>query len=221
MKVRCAIRSLSLLMLVTFLAGSVVASSDPAQGGNTGPSPVAAVSPDAGTNTDTSVAAQSAGPSSAVPDAAQTIQQLQKEIDELNQKVQALQHEQDLKKLEDEAAAEKAKTQATVTADTSGFTIVSPHGNFLLKIGADLQLDNRTFFGENSTNPMDQMLLRRVRPTFSGTIYKYIDYYFRPDFGQGTVVIYDAYVELKYFDFAKVRVGKFKPRSQHGALAVG
>lgn len=211
MKARCAIRSLSLLMLVTFLAGSVVASSDPAQGGNTGPSPAAAVSPDAGTNTDTSVAAQSAGPSSAVPDAAQTIQQLQKEIDELNQKVQALQHEQDLKKLEDEAAAEKAKTQATVTADTSGFTIVSPHGNFLLKIGADLQLDNRTFFGENSTNPMDQMLLRRVRPTFSGTIYKYIDYYFRPDFGQGTVVIYDAYVELKYFDFAKVRVGKFKP----------
>ena len=32
--------------------------------------------------------------------------------------------------LAEEAAAEKAKTEATVTADTSGFTIRSPGGNF-------------------------------------------------------------------------------------------
>ena len=113
--------------------------------------------------------------------------------------------------MEDAAAAEKAKTEASVTANTSGFTIASPHRNFLLKIGADLQVDNRTFYGQNTGNPMDQMLLRRVRPTFSGTVYQYVDYYFRPDFGQGSTVIYDAYVELKYFNFARVRAGKFKP----------
>ncbi len=59
--------------------------------------------------------------------------------------------------------------------------------------------------------PRVTQILRRVRPTFSGTVYKYVDYFFRPDFGQGTTVIYDAYLELTYFPAAKVRVGKFKP----------
>jgi len=105
----------------------------------------------------------------------------------------------------------ESQIRAAVTADTSGFTIKSNDGNFLLKIGADLQIDNRSFFGVGSQTLSDTILLRRVRPTFSGTVYKYIDYYFRPDFGQGTTVIYDAYAELKYFSRAKLRIGKFKP----------
>jgi phosphate-selective porin OprO/OprP len=54
-------------------------------------------------------------------------------------------------------------------------------------------------------------VLRRVRPIFYGTVFKYVDYFFRPDFGLGTVVLYEAYVELKYFSHFKVRAGKFKP----------
>jgi len=127
----------------------------------------------------------------------QKIGQLERKVDELDKKLQQ--------------TAEAAKTAASVTADTSGFTIKSSDGNFLLKVGADLQVDNRTFLGEGSQSLVDTALLRRVRPTFSGTVYKYVDYMFRPDFGQGSTVIYDAYVELKYFDRAKVRVGKFKP----------
>jgi len=138
----------------------------------------------------------------------QKIQQLEQKVDELDQKLKAAERNKELK---DEKDAEAAKNAATVTADTSGFTIRSNDGNFLLKIGADLQLDNRTFFGTGAGSVVDTALLRRVRPTFSGTVYKYIDYFFRPDFGQGQVIIYDAYAELKYFDFARVRVGKFKP----------
>ena len=138
----------------------------------------------------------------------QKIQQLEQKVDELDQKLRAAERNKELK---DEAAAETAKNAATVTADTGGFTIKSNDGNFLIKIGADLQLDNRTYFGSGSGSFVDTGVLRRVRPTVSGTVYKYIDYFFRPDFGQGQVIIYDAYAELKYFDFAKVRVGKFKP----------
>ena len=43
----------------------------------------------------------------------------------------------------DEAAVQNT---ALVTADTHGFTIQSRDGDFLLKIGADLQVDNRSFF---------------------------------------------------------------------------
>lgn len=210
---RNTIHCLILLFLVTALAGAGAASGDPAQAADA----VLDAAPTAGTTADSS---QQSGASATAPaeqqssgaqSSDQKIRQLQQRVDELDQKLKDLQHENELKKVEDAAAAEKARTAASVTADTSGFTIVSPHGNFLLKIGADLQADSRTFLGENSGNPMDNMLLRRVRPTFSGTVYKYVDYFFRPDFGQGSTIIYDAYLELKYFDFAKVRAGKFKP----------
>lgn len=138
----------------------------------------------------------------------QKLEQLQQKIDELDQAVKVAQRKQELA---EEAAAEKAKTAATVTADTSGFTIRSPHGNYLLKIGADLQLDNRTYLGTGAGSAIDTLVARRVRPTFSGTIYQYIDFMFRPDFGQGTTAIYDAYAQLNYLPWVNLRVGKFKP----------
>jgi phosphate-selective porin OprO/OprP len=107
--------------------------------------------------------------------------------------------------------AEIIKQMPAVSADTSGFTIKSADENFSLRIGADLQVDNRTYLGAGSAAFTDTALLRRVRPTISGTVYKYVDFFFRPDFGQGTTVIFDAYTELRYFNWARLRVGKFRP----------
>ncbi len=98
-----------------------------------------------------------------------------------------------------------------VTAGSGGFVIRSADGDNTLRIGADLQTDLRMFTGAGSSSLIDQTLLRRVRPTFSGTLYKDIDYFIRPDFGQGSVVIYDAYVQLNYIPHFAVRIGKFKP----------
>jgi phosphate-selective porin OprO/OprP len=152
--------------------------------------------------------AQTPDPQPAAQTTDQKLEQLQQKVDELDQAVKVAQRKQELA---EEAAAEKAKTQATVTADTSGFTIRSPGGNYLLKIGADLQLDNRTYLGTGAGPDIDTLVARRVRPTFSGTIYHYIDFMFRPDFGQGTTAIYDAYAQLNYLPWANLRVGKFKP----------
>ena len=152
--------------------------------------------------------AQSAAPQSAPQTTDQKLEQLEQKVDELEQEVKVAQRKQELA---EEAAAAKAKTEATVTADTSGFTIRSAGGNYLLKIGADLQLDNRTYLGTGAGSAIDTLVARRVRPTFSGTIYKYIDFMFRPDFGQGTTAIYDAYAQLNYLPWARLRVGKFKP----------
>jgi phosphate-selective porin OprO/OprP len=107
--------------------------------------------------------------------------------------------------------AAQANSVGLVTVGPSGFTVRSEDGDFLLKIGADLQTDLRTFTGKGSGSLTDQILLRRVRPTFSGTVYKYIDYFFRPDFGQGTVIIYDAYAQFNYIPHFAIRAGKFKP----------
>jgi phosphate-selective porin OprO/OprP len=143
------------------------------------------------------------------------IQELRARLDELEQRLQAPGPQPAADSLAKSAvvaaSALPATAAAIVGADTTGFTIKSPDSNFLLRIGADLQVDNRTFTGAGASSLTDQTLLRRVRPTFSGTVYKYVDYFFRPDFGQGTTVIYDAYLQLNYFPHINLRVGKFKP----------
>jgi len=106
---------------------------------------------------------------------------------------------------------DQARSRMTVGADSSGIAIRSSDQNFLLKIGLDVQVDNRTFPGESGAALTDQTLIRRARPAVSGTVYKYVDFYLRPDFGLGTTLLYDAYFELKYFPRAKLRAGKFKP----------
>ena len=138
----------------------------------------------------------------------QKIQDLEQKVEELDQRVKVAERNKELK---DEEAATRAKSAASVTADASGFNIKSNDGAFVLKIGADAQVDNRAFVGDGSAAGADTVLLRRVRPALSGTVYKYFDYYFRPDFGQGSTVIYEAYIEMKYVPAAKLRVGKFKP----------
>ena len=108
-------------------------------------------------------------------------------------------------------AAEKARSGATVGAEPTGISIRSEDQNFLLKIGLDIQIDNRDFAGPSSVPLADQTTIRRARPALSGTVYKYVDFYLRPDFGLGTTVLYEAYVQLNYFSRANLRVGKFKP----------
>jgi len=166
------------------------------------------------------IAAQAQSPQAGTQDRSaieQQIQELCKRLDELEQRLRA----SDQKPADAvvspaqpgvvAASALTATAPPIVGADTTGFTIKSADSNFLLRIGADLQVDNRTFTGAGSSSLTDQTLLRRVRPTFSGTVYKYVDYFFRPDFGQGTTVIYDAYLQLNYFPHLNLRVGKFKP----------
>jgi phosphate-selective porin OprO/OprP len=130
----------------------------------------------------------------------QTVQQLQQKVDQLEKEVKA------------DEASDSGQNAAVATADyASGFTIRSKDSNFVLHIGADLQVDNHTFFGSGSSADIDNIVLRRVRPTVFGTVYKYVDFFIRPDFGLGTTAVYDAYIQLNYIPWFQVRVGKFKP----------
>ncbi len=136
------------------------------------------------------------------------IKALEQKVEQLDQEVKVAERKAEVK-AEDDAA--KAKNGAHVTVDDTGFTILSNDENSSIKIGGDLQIDNRAFYGPALTTLPDSILLRRARPTLSGTVFKNVDYFFRPDFGQGSVVIYDAYVQLNYFSMFKLRAGKFKP----------
>lgn len=113
-----------------------------------------------------------------------------------------------------EEAAAKTLTGANVGAGKGGFQIKSNDGNFVLKLTGYVQTDYRDYLSD-ADQFTDQFLLRRVRPSFEGTINKVVDFRILPDFANGggtsgSSLLQDAYVELKTFPKAKFRAGKFK-----------
>jgi phosphate-selective porin OprO/OprP len=150
------------------------------------------------------------------PEAKPTVEE---RLDELDQKVRILDRKQELEK---ESAAEKAKTAATVTAGRDGFSLKSADGNFVLKLRGYVQFDGRFFQSDDQRPATDTFVLRRVRPIFEGTLYRIFDFRVMPDFGLGTTVLQEAYMEARFTPAFRVRAGKFKPpvgleRLQSGA----
>jgi len=114
--------------------------------------------------------------------------------------------------LKDEAAAAKSKDAPQIGAGPDGFFLSSGDKKFVLRLRGYLQADSRWFEeGREATSGSDTFLLRRVRPIVEGTLFEKIDFRIMPDFGQGKAVLYDAWVNLRYFELAQLQAGKFKP----------
>ena len=105
-----------------------------------------------------------------------------------------------------------AATPPTVTATRDGLAVRSADNAFSFRLRGYVQSDAR-FFGANGpvAPGTSTFLLRRVRPIFEATAYKYFGVRLMPDFGGGQAVLYDAYAEAKPNTALNVRVGKFKP----------
>lgn len=138
----------------------------------------------------------------------QKIKDLETKIEELDQRLKISDRTKEIK---DEEATAAAKAASTVSLGASGLQVRSGDGNFVFAVGADLQLDNRTFVGKSAVPLTDTLLIRRLRPRISGTVFKYVDFYLRTDFGQATASVNEAYLDFKYFPRAVLRAGKFKP----------
>jgi len=89
------------------------------------------------------------------------------------------------------------------------FFIESADGNTRLNIGMVAQTDGR-FFVNQEPAPTSTFLIRKARPTFSGRIMKCFDFKVMPDFGNGTSVLQDAYLEIHFSPAFRVRSGKDK-----------
>jgi phosphate-selective porin OprO/OprP len=112
------------------------------------------------------------------------------------------------------AAADEEKPKAppvVVTASSEGFVIQSESGDFRLQLRGLVQLDARFYLSSENPLEIDNFLVRRARPIFVGTVAKYFDFNFTPDFGGGNAVIQDFYVNAKGSPRLQARAGKFKP----------
>jgi len=106
-------------------------------------------------------------------------------------------------------------------ADKDGFVLQSEDGAYKLKVGGYLQADGRFYLEDADKAGTDTFILRRVRPILQGTVAKYFDFYVNTDFGGGTVVLQDAYLDAHYSPKLRVRAGKFKPPVGLERLASG
>jgi phosphate-selective porin OprO/OprP len=106
---------------------------------------------------------------------------------------------------------DKIKKQKVLAGWKDGFFLESPNGDFKLKLRGLLQVDARVPFGDETNPTIKQFYLRRVRPIFEATAYKHFYLKIMPDFGLGTTVLQDAYLDVNYFGpEIRFRAGKFK-----------
>ena len=139
-------------------------------------------------------------------------------LQELRQKVLILERKLEVK---DEEAAAKAVDAPKFTAGPDGFAFKSADEAFQLKWRGLLQVDYRHYFDGQDTgsqrtylsrypnNFANTFLLRKVRPSFDVTLWKYSSFRIVPDFGGGSTTLLDAYGELALWPEFKLRVGKF------------
>lgn len=150
-------------------------------------------------------------------DDATRIQDLEKRLEELDQKYRVLERRLEI---EQEAATEKAKTTPALSIGAQGFTFRSQDTNFVLRIRGLVQADSRFYINDGGNDRNDSFVLRRARPILEGTLWKNLDFTLVPEFGGGSntadgnpsssASILDAYVNVRYEPELQLRVGKFK-----------
>jgi phosphate-selective porin OprO and OprP len=104
-------------------------------------------------------------------------------------------------------AAPPAKPYQPVTWK-NGLQYQSEDGNVLFRIGGYFQADGDFFVDDSQELATDTFFIRRGRLLLDGSFWKRFDFRFSPDFGQGKMTLYDAYLDLKLSDAFRLRMGK-------------
>ena len=129
-------------------------------------------------------------------------------LEELDQKVKGIERDREA---EAEAAAANAKAALKLEVGHEGFSIASADRDFVLQLREVLQVDSRTFFNESpGIAGDDALLLRRARPILQGTVFRDVDYLLVPDFAGSTPQIFDAYLNYRFLPELQLQAGKFK-----------
>ncbi len=147
-------------------------------------------------------------PQVAVANDSSELEQLRALVQELDQKVKILARQGELK---EEAEAAAKKEAPVVTASDKGFGIKSADGKFEYQLRGLVHADYRTWVDDDKKPNTEGFTLRRIRPTFQGTVFGKYDFRFTPEFGENKSAVVDAYLDARFQPWAKVRAGKFKP----------
>jgi phosphate-selective porin OprO/OprP len=158
-----------------------------------------------------------AAPAQPTPDAAPAAAapispEVERRLEELDQRTRITDRKLEL--AQESAAAAAQKPGPRVLTGERGFTIGDVDRQFELKLQGLLQVDGRRLFGSYDgvlRDRTDTFLVRRARLYFDATVLGLVDARLMPDFGNNTVALLDAYADLHPTPWLRLRVGKFKP----------
>jgi phosphate-selective porin OprO and OprP len=102
-------------------------------------------------------------------------------------------------------------TAPVAVAGAGGFELRSADSAFRLRIRGYLHVDSRSYGGDDDNRGIDTFGLRRARPIVEATFYKIFDFRIMTDFGGGTAVVQDAYLDARFAKVFNLRAGKQKP----------
>ena len=97
-----------------------------------------------------------------------------------------------------------------VVAGQDGIAIESGNGEYRLQIGLLMQADGRFAAQDAAAAVNDTFAMRRLRPYLRGRILRRFEFYVVPDFGNGAVVVQDAYLDTIFSPAFRIRAGKGK-----------
>lgn len=137
----------------------------------------------------------------------ETLENLDQKVKVIDRKLEVQQEADAVKAREDQQAKDAAPI---VTANSTGLTIASPDKSYQFGFHGIIQGDGRFFMNGADKGTGSTFYLNRVRPIVDGTLWNYYYFHIEPDFGQGNVVLQDAYLNTKYFDYAQFQTGKYK-----------
>ena len=136
---------------------------------------------------------------------------LEQQVNQLDQEVKALQQQVQTNQTQAQPPV-TSPAQGQIESGREGFGLKSSDGDFSIQLHGLLQADSRFFIDDKANTEVNQFLIRRLRPILTGTLYSFYSFRFAPDFASnGKTLIYDAYLDIAPWTFAKLRVGKFKP----------
>jgi phosphate-selective porin OprO/OprP len=138
--------------------------------------------------------------------------ELLKRLEAMEQELATLKRKLEVK---EEIDATRLRDAPIATAGPDGLSLRSAdRKSYLIRFRGVAQFDGR-FFSEadtdDTTDNLDTFALRRIRPTLEGTLGRYVDFRFTPDFAGGTATLFDAYGNLRYGSEAQLQFGKYKP----------
>lgn len=134
------------------------------------------------------------------------IKLLREQIRLLEQKLLVIERKQEIK---DEAAAAAAPTTPKITINDKGVTLASADGANSVKLRGLVQLDARTFFGDEGV-ANNAFVLRRARLITEGQFAKNYSFQLVTEFGGSSVSILDANLNIAVAKELQFKFGKFK-----------
>jgi phosphate-selective porin OprO/OprP len=93
---------------------------------------------------------------------------------------------------------------------SDGFVVQDASGDYRLQLGMVAQADGRFAIRDDQEAVVDTFTIRKLRPMFQGRVARYFDFQVVPDFGNGTTVLQDAYLDVRFSPAFRVRMGKSK-----------